>query len=580
MNRYQTSASLICVFLFAALLPVNSYAQYKDFERVETKKEFFSILFDKNSITVTATVDSQLKTATTGLGDVQVQANEVKITDKARFLTNALEFENTTFDYSEIVESRVISEGEQTTVLFYKAAKPSSRLSKMREGNVVTFKDSINVKSNDFVKGMALSIAGPITVDGEINKDVISLFGNVSLSSTAVARGDIVSITGEINVETQATIYGEIYSGVKDYDSNRFRFYQESELSAGLMLNYNRVDGLLLGGTLGFTHIDSAFPTIKIGVGYALESARLRFFLRATQLISRNKSFKIGGEYYKKLASEDDRLIGNGENMAFALIAAEDYKNYYETEGGTGWLELHPCQYSTYKIGYRYDDTRWLPAHRNLWSLFGGSKLFPENFSTVESTYRNFGVFETDNTVNATIYLEAEFDDRVSALDENISGWGLYGKFEWSNPDFSSDFDYRRYLISVARYQSINKYTSIRVHAEYAGSDGYLPMYKRFFLGGLGTLWGYKHKEFSGSRYWLANTEYWVNLPTNFESNLFLFWDVGRISNTAGFEDTDEVRNDIGAGLNLADIRFYLAKRLDSAPEKDPKFYLRFSRSF
>jgi hemolysin activation/secretion protein len=154
------------------------------------------------------------------------------------------------------------------------------------------------------------------------------------------------------------------------------------------------------------------------------------------------------------------------------------------------------------------------------------------------------------------------------------------GELEWSDPDFSSDFDYRRYMLTIVRYQNVNKYSNFRLRGEFAGSDGYLPMYKRFFLGGLGTLWGYKHKEFVGSRYWLANSEYWINLPTNFESNLILFWDVARISNSSSFEEADEVLHDIGVGLVLADIRFNLAKRLDSNPERDPRFYLRFSRSF
>lgn len=579
-NMRKFSLAIFTILISVSLIPNEVTAQYKDFVRKNTLTEYFSITFDKETISITLYDSAETRTIASSFNNINVRNNKIEIANEVSFQSEAIFFNGKKYPYNRILDSRISYENEQTTITFFSDSKPSSRIDKIRAGNIFSFSDSIEVNASDFVRGMVLSIAGHIDVEGEVNKDIISLFGDVKLSSNAVARGDICSITGEIDVETQASIYGEIYSGIEDYDSRRYRFYQENELSFGLMLNYNRVDGVLFGGTLGFVHTDSSFPTVKVGVGYAFESERLRFFLRASQLISRSKSISIGGEYYKKLASDDDYLITDGENLPFVLLATEDYKDYYETEGGAGWLEFHPCQFSTIKTGYRYDDTHWLRAHRNMWSLFGGSKLFPLNYRTVESNYRLFGIDEIELTKNATIFVDALFDSRNTDLATQVSGWLFRGELEWSDTDFSSDFDYRRYMLTIVRYQNINKYSNFRLRGEFAGSDGYLPMYKRFFLGGLGTLWGYKHKEFMGSRYWLANSEYWINLPTNFESNLILFWDVARISNSSSFEEADEVRHDIGVGLVLADIRFNLAKRLDSDLDRDPRFYLRFSRSF
>jgi hypothetical protein len=578
-SRAFTKVTMIIVLSLTVLIS-NTSAQYKDFVRQDTKQEYFRISFDRSNLTISVPSADHPRTVTTAIAEIVISTTEVKLSNGLSFTPNGMNLNGATYSYDRIVESRISIENNSKHLVFLTDDKPPDDPGRLRLGNLFSFSDSIVIKSGDFVRGLVLSVLAPVTVEGEVNKDVFSLFGDISLGSNAVVRGDLASITGEIKIASQATIYGEIYSGKKEFDTKRLRFYQESELSAGLLLNYNRVDGLLLGGTLGFVHNDSAWPSLKAGVGYAMESERLRFNLRATQLISRNKSFSVGGELYQRLASEDDRVISNGENMAFALIATEDYKDYYETKGGSGWLELHPCRFSSIQTGYRYDDTRWLRAHRHLWSLFGGNKLFSENFGTVESSYRTVGITEINQTNNAAIFLEAVYDSRSDERTEKISGWAFSGMLEWSHPDLSSDFDYTRYLLTVVRYQPINRIHSFRWHGEYAGSNGYLPMYKRYFLGGPGTLWGYRNKEFMGARYWRSNLEYWVTLPTKFESNIALFWNVARISNSSGFDDNDEVRNEIGLGLILADVRFNLAKRLDSYSDRDPRFYLRFSKAF
>jgi hypothetical protein len=135
------------------------------------------------------------------------------------------------------------------------------------------------------VRGAVISIKGSINVEGEVNKDIISLFGNIHLTTGAVARGDILSINGQITIEDHASLYGDIFSAAEELDSKRFRFYREHEFDNGLMFRYNRVDGLLLGGTAGFVHSDSLFPSVDIGLGYAFESERLRYYLHAKQYL-------------------------------------------------------------------------------------------------------------------------------------------------------------------------------------------------------------------------------------------------------------------------------------------------------
>jgi hypothetical protein len=570
----------ICLLLALILLPALVQAQYKDYVRKETKKVLFLLSFDKENITVSLPDEAENRVFSAKRKDISTAAGEVQIAQAVKFTAQGLKADDELIPYEKISDVLVSSENDITTIQFFEVTSLSSGSKKMREGNVETFSDSITIEKEQFIRGLVLSVKGPITVHGEVNKDVISLFGDVNLVTGSVVRGNILSITGKILVEKNASIYGEIYSGVREYESHRFRFYRDNEFEIGVMLDYNRIDGLTLGTTAGYLDGDSSLPSVEIGIGYAMESQRPRHFIKAAQLLSRENRILLGASYYRKLASQDDWLLGNAENAVFVILATEDFKDYYESEGIMAWVELSPIQRLKLKAAYQFDDTRWLQAKTHLWSLFGGSKLFRENFSSVDESYRTTGAGELDALNTGSIHITAEYDSRDVSDDLANSGWNFGGNFEWSNKDFGSDYEYRRYSIAAVRYQHLTKYSSIKARWRFANSDGLLPMYKRYYLGGLGTMRGYEHKEFMGSRYWLANVEFWLQLPKLYDLNLIPFWDICQIANDAKLDDNIEIKNDLGIGVKITAIRLDLAKRLDGSLERELQIFLRFAKSF
>jgi len=571
---------IVTAVLYVCLFTLPSRAQYKDFIRKETKSKLLQVSFDKNNVAVTKYSAGDSITVMVSRENIQTSAAEIRMANDVIFTAAGLLFQGEILPYQNISDADVFSDNDQTRITFYESTLSPAQIKKMREGNVISFADSIIINKGDFVRGLVLSIRGPITVGGEVNKDIISLFGDVTVTTGAAARGDIASITGRISVEPHASLYGEIYSGTKDYDSRRYRYYRENEFEPDLMMNYNRVDGLLFGGKCSYVDADSILPSAEIEVGFAFESERWRYRASLSHTIIRRHSVKVGAAYFQKLASGDDWILGNAENAVFVILANEDFKDYYETESFSGWIEIKPARHLELKTGYRYDDTHWLRARRQMWSLFGGSKIFRENFGSVSEPYRSIGVSEIESNSNGSIFIESEYDDREFDSDFNTSGFALSGEMEWSHPNFGSDFNYRRYSLTAVRYQYVSKHTGLKWRGSFANSDGYLPMYKRFFIGGLGTLQGFKHKEFMGTRYWMANTEFWVNLPFSLQTNLIFVWDVAQIANDAKLGDSSEIRHDVGLGLRMAGIRLDLGKRLDSAFERSLKVYVRFSRDF
>jgi hemolysin activation/secretion protein len=105
-------------------------------------------------------------------------------------------------------------------------------------------------------------------------------------------------------------------------------------------------------------------------------------------------------------------------------------------------------------------------------------------------------------------------------------------------------------------------------------------MQKLFYLGGLGTLHGYRHKEFMGSRFWMLNSEYRIDFPRS-DLAASLSWDVGQVSADSHFGIEDEVRHSLGASLYFGnDLKLTVARRLDGAKDDDPKFYVRLAHVF
>ncbi|UCE25008.1 MAG: BamA/TamA family outer membrane protein [Candidatus Zixiibacteriota bacterium] len=579
LTKYVLRAIIGIVCLFAGVTA--SAVEYKEYKRTRLEKEYFEISYDRTEVRITTFEDDD--TYTSVYPRSSLEADEGKIYSDGRLLFDekGLVVDEQYFYYDDIVDSRIMSEEKVVTITFYTRKPSPSQTTKFKRGNLVVAGEPLTVKEDDFVRGMVLAVGSDVDVLGEVNRDVISILGDVYIGPDAVARGDVAAVDGRIDVASDASVYGEVY----DVDRRNIRL--RLRFSRGLRdwdflnnLTYDRVDGLGLNLGVQYQDHDSLLPTFMVQMGYAFNSERWRYETGLEQTILRDPAVAAGGRIYRRLATDDDWLIGEDENTAFALLATEDFRDYYQAEGGNLYVKVRPRHDIDIESGYRLEETRWLDARRHLWSLFGGSKLFPENFNTVNDAFRAASIAEIDTTNIGVLYASASWDTRDKADPFDRSAWYATVDLEWSHDSFSSDFDYRRYVIGVRRYQKINRRAALITRGVYGGSDGYLPMYKRFFLGGLGTLRGYDHKEFMGTRFWLANTEYRINFP-RIEAAISIFWDVGQIANEHKLDGSIDIKNNLGLALYLEDdFKVSLAKRLDRSFDDNPIFYVRLDHIF
>ncbi len=573
---------LALVTLLPGLLSAQSTpGKYESYQPTSRTEPLFEIGFDKDYVSVTVFDGDDAITVRQLRKAIVISETRVALDDSVYFDSDGLHFSDSLYSYRRITDTRVTDSEESVLIEFQTIVGDTDRLGRMRRGNRMTFAAPIKVEEDEFVRGLVMSVLGDIEIYGEVNKDVISLFGDVYVGPAAVARGDIASITGDIDLANDASVYGELYSGTEYLSKRSRRFYRRDKnvTLAGSFI-YNRVDGATPKLKISFEDSDSLLPTMWAEAGYAFASSRWRIDLGIEQMILRHRPLSIGGSYYRRLASEDNWLLDDAENTGFALLVTEDYKDYWEAEGGTAWVKFHPIEKLQLIARYRYEETNWRRSYRHLWSLFGGDKRFKRNFERVPEPYRTVAIPEIDTTANGAVSFNAEYDTRDQTDPFNRSAWHATGEFEYSHPDLSSDFDYRRYTLLVSRYQLVHRRSMVLLRAMFGGSDGYLPMYKRFYLGGLGTLRGYKHKEYMGSRFWMANAEYRIAFPKT-DLAASLIYDVGQIANDVPLDEGTDVKHSLGVSLWIGDdFKVNLAKRLDRSYDDSPQLYVRFDHVF
>lgn len=591
MTNHSASSILKSIFVLSvfltAFLSTESVSavdiEYKEYQPARTSSTgpYFEISFDAGFVEFFI-FDSDGNRSSTGyyrrdlkLTDKKVLVDERTIIDKKGLHILGVDLK------WDLVYSVQVSESHDRTLISFKTKGDDSDGSRRRRGNIFEYSRNIDIDSDEFIRGSIIAVLGDIRIDGEVNRDIIALFGDVRLGGDAVARGDIAAMSGEVDVSKTASIYGEVFETKSDRRTRakrrgrRGRFYRssrDSDFGSGFV--YNRVDGAHPWFEYKFTDSDSLLPTVALKAGYAFNSERWRYDVSVEQTFLRDLPITLGGGLHRRLASDDRWLLDKTENTVFAILANEDYMDYYEAEGGSMFIRIKPVSNLILEARYQYDETNWLSARHHLWTLFGGSKLFSDNFDSVEDSVRLRGIDEIDTTVLGSVYLSAHYDNVGENRHVPFSGTRASFELEWSDPDFNSDFDFHRYTVAATQYLRLNRRAMLSLGVRYGTSSGYLPMHKRFYLGGLSTLRGYQHKEFMGTEFWMANAEYRFELPGT-STDFGLMYDVARIANDLDLNQA-EVLHSVGLAWYISDdLRISLAKRFDSAENDDPRLLVR-----
>jgi hypothetical protein len=588
-HRFSKLAGIIVFFGCLIFLTGTGRSQeYTDYSSNSNSGSelLFTLMFDGDNFGYSYTNVDATTRFIFDRSDVKVKGHTVTADGKVLIDSDGFHISGKIFSFDELTRVNVDEDERYTIISFYTSDPDSRRTTRIRRGNRIDPFAGQVVADDEFIRGVVFSVTADIEIYGEVNKDVVSLFGDIFVGPEAVVRGSVATVAGRIDLAGDASVYGDIRSGRDSRIGrhHRFRKYRggyasmvELELDGGVV-SYNRVDGLTFGLALGFEDIDSVLPKVWAGGSYAFEAEAWRYELGLEQTLLRNPALVIGGKAYRRLLSDDDWLLSTGENTTFAMGFGEDYKDYYLAEGGKAFVRARPFNNLLVESGLKHEETSWLDAERDLWSVFGGDKKFSPNFGAVDSASRQAGIGAIDTSSNAMFYGTIEYQTLEDDTRYYYSSWAVGAEFENSSPRLKSDFDYTRYRLSATRHQRLNRNLMAIVRGVYGGSNGILPMHRRFYLGGLGTLYGYDHKEYSGRYFWLTNFEYRVSFPRS-DLAVSVMWDAGQVSESSSFGDA-EVKHSLGVALYVgSDFKIGLAKRLDRSYNDKAQVFARFAYS-
>jgi hypothetical protein len=86
-------------------------------------------------------------------------------------------------------------------------AAPDDAPAMRRQGTRFRLGSHVLVRENERVEE-AVAVFGSVTVEGQVDKDVVAVFGSVRLGPRAHVRGDITAVGGRIDIDPSAQLHG------------------------------------------------------------------------------------------------------------------------------------------------------------------------------------------------------------------------------------------------------------------------------------------------------------------------------------------------------------------------------------
>jgi len=384
---------------------------------------------------------------------------------------------------------------------------------------------------------------GSVIISGEVEGNVVVLFGDVELDSTCLVDGNVVAVEGKVWRERGAVVIGDVIETSYKEKTRKTRVDRDRDdeertwverkwnrrerppakkskpvpdqneddfESSPCYFKYDRVDGLSLGLKLPYSDWwDQRRHNFSLyGFGaYGFASKKWRYQLGLERWISDYFRFTIGGEVHSITDTQDRWIISDLENSIGAMIIKEDFQDFYKREGVSGYIAQNFSPYVQLRAEYHRDEFTDLYKETN-WSLFGRKKQFRENPAALPNGF--VGSEQSDvMTVNSVVgKIQIDSRNRKKSPDR---GWYIQAFGERAGHEFESDMEFERFILDVRRYQPLGWDENLNIRLRAATASGVLPPMYWYDLGGISTLRGLPYKEFSGDRLVLANLEYHLN---------------------------------------------------------------------
>jgi hypothetical protein len=314
---------------------------------------------------------------------------------------------------------------------------------------------------------------------------------------------------------------------------------------------FSNVDGLApaLGFTLKlfdrsklnhtFIHGYASYKFAREDAGYSLGLERPLF--GGPQLFA-------GAELHDVTASDDVWRLSSPEQTLVSLFFKNTFRDYYRRRGAQLFAVFRPGANNEFTLMSRWDRDEPL-ANATDYSVFRDDAEFRVNPLTADSHVNAWIVAYTFDTRSMSGAGEESTYQRH--LFDSLYGFGLRQqpglRLEWASElaghGLGGDAHFERHILNLRGYLALSDRQLLSARGLFGGSTGVLPVERRFGVGGIGTVHGYRFKESIGTGMALINAEYRLQLspPLGRDRDgfaVFGFYDAGRA--TGVLEGRDE----------------------------------------
>ncbi|HSA57561.1 MAG TPA: BamA/TamA family outer membrane protein [Gemmatimonadaceae bacterium] len=362
-------------------------------------------------------------------------------------------------------------------------------------------------------------LSGTLTVAGRVNGRVVAVNGDVVLEATARLGKDLTILGGRLDSRDGGEVLGDVrvftdrvaiareadrlVVSAQDEPTDDVREPRRRRRWGNLRLvsarTYNRVEGLpLLLGPVGgrefrWGRVEAeALGILRSTDRFRLSSDNLGHSVQATVTIGRGRGVRFGGRLFDVVEPVEAWHLSDSEVGVASFLLHRDYRDYYSQHGQSLFASAFTS--AGWDVSLSYSDEGWgALTERDPWTLFRDTQTWRANPQMDVGHVHVLGATVTYDTRNdpedpwtgwhVAAGLERGYANlHVVAPTSSLTRSGAPGRYV-----------YDRGFLDLRRYNRVSPEGQLNFRLALGGwlHGDELPLQRRFFVGGAGTLPGY-----------------------------------------------------------------------------------------
>jgi len=283
-------------------------------------------------------------------------------------------------------------------------------------------------------------------------------------------------------------------------------------------LQYNRVEGVHLGGKVAFDSLFSRFD-LRGGAAYGFSDKKTKYYGGLTFAPDDEGRWETGFDYARVLkVIPEQGYYGDLFNSLTSLVARNDYRDYYYSNGWSLFVDFEPTREFRTRLTYRQEDHQSAVANTD-YGFIRGFQEFRTNPVIHEGKFRSFQL--ALRLGREPVPLDIVSANTVEFVVEASPSGFAGNQFSFLRSEVIGTVGIETF---GGRFLSS---PGFRIRLAAGAGSGDLPRQRAFALesassgvGPFGVMRGMRVKEFYGSEYVALNIEH------NFRSLPFLALDI------------------------------------------------------